>query len=247
MSRAPIRTAIVTGASRGIGAAIARHLADAGIAVIVNYAGNEKAAARTVAAIVAAGGTAHAIRADVADGAAFGHLFGEAEARVGPIGMLVNNAGLMAPRGIADVEDDWFAKLLAVNVGGTLNGCRLAATRLVDGGAIVNLSSSVIGMSPPGYGPYCASKAAVEALTRSLSKEVGARAIRVNAVAPGPTDTELLNEANTAERMAQYRQMTPLGRLGEADEIAGLVAFLATPAAGWINGQVIRVNGGIVA
>lgn len=247
MSRAPIRTAIVTGASRGIGAAIARHLADAGIAVIVNYAGNEKAAARTVAAIVAAGGTAHAIRADVADGAAFGHLFGEAEARVGPIGMLVNNAGLMAPRGIADVEDDWFAKLLAVNVGGTLNGCRLAATRLVDGGAIVNLSSSVIGMSPPGYGPYCASKAAVEALTRSLSKEVGARAIRVNAVAPGPTDTELLNEANTAESMAQYRQMTPLGRLGEADEIAGLVAFLATPAAGWINGQVIRVNGGIVA
>lgn len=247
MSRVPIRTAIVTGASRGIGAAIARHLADAGIAVIVNYAGNEKAAARTVAAIVAAGGTAHAIRADVADGAAFGHLFGEAEARVGPIGMLVNNAGLMAPRGIADVEDDWFAKLLAVNVGGTLNGCRLAATRLVDGGAIVNLSSSVIGMSPPGYGPYCASKAAVEALTRSLSKEVGARAIRVNVVAPGPTDTELLNEANTAERMAQYRQMTPLGRLGEADEIAGVVAFLATPAAGWINGQVIRVNGGIVA
>jgi len=247
MSRAPIRTAIVTGASRGIGAAIARHLADAGIAVIVNYAGNEKAAARTVAAIVEAGGTAHAIRADVADGAAFGHLFDEAEARVGPIGMLVNNAGLMAPRGIADVEDDWFAKLLAVNVGGTLNGCRLAATRLVDGGAIVNLSSSVIGMSPPGYGPYCASKAAVEALTRSLSKEVGARAIRVNAVAPGPTDTELLNEANTAERMAQYRQMTPLGRLGEADEIAGVVAFLATPAAGWINGQVIRVNGGIVA
>lgn len=247
MSRALVRTAIVTGASRGIGAAIARHLADAGIAVIVNYAGNEEAAARTVAAIVAAGGTAHAIRADVADGAAFGHLFDEAEARVGPIGMLVNNAGLMAPRWIADVEDDWFARLFAVNVGGTLNGCRLAATRLVDGGAIVNLSTSVIGMSPPGYGPYCASKAAVEALTRSLSKEVGARAIRVNAVAPGPTDTELLNEANTAERMAQYRQMTPLGRLGEADEIAGVVAFLATPAAGWINGQVIRVNGGIVA
>lgn len=247
MSRAPIRTAIVTGASRGIGAAVARHLAGAGIAVIVNYAGNEEAAARTVAAIAATGGAAHAIRADVADGAAFGHLFDEAEARVGPIGMLVNNAGLMAPKRIADVEDDWFARLFAVNVGGTLNGCRLAATRLVDGGAIVNLSTSVIGMSPPGYGPYCASKAAVEALTRSLSKELGARAIRVNAVAPGPTDTELLKEANTAERMAQYRQMTPLGRLGKVDEIAGVVAFLATPAAGWINGQVIRVNGGLVA
>jgi 3-oxoacyl-[acyl-carrier protein] reductase len=247
VSRAPIRTAIVTGASRGIGAAIARHLAGAGIAVIINYAGNTDAAGETVAAIVAAGGTAHAVRADVSDSAAFGRLFDEAERLVGPVGMLVNNAGMMAPRAIADVEDDWFVRLFAVNVVGTLNGCRLAATRLVDGGAIVNLSTSVIGMSPPGYGPYCASKAAVEALTRSLSKELGHRAIRVNAVAPGPTNTELLTEANTPERLDRYREMTPLGRLGEADEIAGVIGFLATPAAGWINGQVIRVNGGIVA
>jgi 3-oxoacyl-[acyl-carrier protein] reductase len=247
MSRARLRSAIVTGASRGIGAAIARHLANAGIGVIVNYAGNETAAVATVAAITAAGGAAHAIRADVADAHAFARLFDEAERLLGPIEMLVNNAGLMAPKRIAEVEDKWFARLFAVNVGGTLNGCRLAATRLVDGGAIVNLSTSVIGMSPPGYGPYCASKAAIEALTRSLSKELGPRGIRVNAVAPGPTDTELLNEANTPERMEEYCRMTPLGRLGEVDEIAGVVAFLASRAASWINGQVIRVNGGIVA
>jgi NADP-dependent 3-hydroxy acid dehydrogenase YdfG len=168
MTRAPITTAIVTGASRGIGAAVARHLASAGIAVVVNYATNEEAAARTTAAITAAGGTAHAVRGDVADAAAFANLFDEAERLVGPVAMLVNNAGLMAPKPIAEVEDDWFARLFAVNVGGTLNSFRLAATRLTDGGAIVNLSTSVIGMSPPGYGPYCASKAAVEALTRQV-------------------------------------------------------------------------------
>lgn len=247
MSAAPIRTAIVTGASRGIGAAITRHLAAAEIAVIVNYASNDTAARQLVMDIGNEGGFAHALRADISDSAAFSRLFDEAEDMVGPIDMLVNNAGMMAPRRIADVEDEWFARMFAVNVGGTLNGCRLAATRLSEDGAIVNLSTSVIGMSPPGYGPYCASKAAVEALTRSLSKELGPRGIRVNAVAPGPTDTELLNVANSDERMQSYRDMTPLGRLGTPDDIAGLVAFLATPAAAWINGQTLRINGGIVA
>lgn len=239
--------AIVTGASRGIGAAIAQRLAKSGHAVIVNYVSNKTEADAVVAVIAEAGGIAHAVQADISKADDFARLFDEAEAKAGPVTLLVNNAGLMSPKRIADVEDEWFDRLFAINVKGTLNGCRIAATRLADGGAIVNLSTSVIGMSPPGYGPYCASKAAVEALTRSLSKELGARKIRVNAVAPGPTDTELLHDANTPERTQSFRDMTPLGRLGEPDDIANVIAFLGSPEASWINGQTIRVNGGIVS
>jgi 3-oxoacyl-[acyl-carrier protein] reductase len=161
--------------------------------------------------------------------------------------MLVNNAGQMSPMLIADVDEERFDRLFAINVRGVLNGCKLAAKRLRDGGRIVNISTSVIGMSPAGYGPYCATKAAVEALTRSLCKEVGQRGIRVNAVAPGPTDTELLNSANSEDRMKMYASTTPLARLGQAEDIARVVVFLATDEAGWVNGQTIRVNGGLVA
>jgi 3-oxoacyl-[acyl-carrier protein] reductase len=161
--------------------------------------------------------------------------------------MLVNNAGQMSPMLIADVDEEKFDRLFAINVRGVLNGCKLAAKRLREGGRIVNISTSVIGMSPPGYGPYCATKAAVEALTRSLCKEVGQRGIRVNSVAPGPTDTELLSSANSEDRMKMYASMTPLGRLGQVEDVAGVVAFLAADEAGWVNGQTIRVNGGLVA
>lgn len=246
MSPSPA-TAIVTGASRGIGASIAYELAAKGTRVIVNYATSETRAAKVVADIRSRGGEAHAIAADVADSDAFARLFEEAEASIGRIECLVNNAGIMASRRIADVEDAWFARIMAINVGGVLNGCRLAASRLADGGAIINLSTSVIGLSPAGYGPYCASKAAVEALTRSLAKELGKRRIRANAVAPGPTDTELLAGANTSDRLEAYRNATPLERLGQSDDVASVVAFLVTPAAGWINGQTLRVNGGMVS
>ena len=246
-SKVSIQSAIVTGGSKGIGAAVSTHLAAQGVAVVVNYASDKSAADQLVAQIRETGGTAHAIGADVSNAADFKRLFEEAEALVGPVGLLVNNAGAMSPMRIADAPDDFFHRLFALNVQGTFNGCRLAATRLADGGAIINISSSVVGMSPPGYGLYCATKAAVEAITRSLSKELGARGIRVNAVAPGPTDTTLLSNANSEERLQGYRDATPLGRLGAPDDIAGVIAFLARPDAGWINGQVIRVNGGIIA
>ena len=200
-----------------------------------------------VRSITAAGGAAIAVEGDVSKSDQFARLFDQAELSFGGLDMLVNNAGQMFSTPIADVDEEKFDRLFAINVRRVLNGCKLAAKRLRDGGRIVNITTSVIGMSPPGYGPYCATKAAVEAITRSFCKEVGHRGIRVNAVAPGPTDTELLSSANTEERMKMYVSTTPLGRLGRAEDIANVVVFLATDEAGWVNGQTIRVNGGMVA
>lgn len=241
------KAVLVTGASRGSGAAIAKQLAAIGMNVVINYASNEGAANEVLASITAAGGVAIAVKGDVSKSDEFARLFDQAELHFGGLDMLVNNAGQMSPMPIADVDEEKFDRLFAINVRGVLNGCKLAAKRLRDGGRIVNITTSVIGMSPPGYGPYCASKAAVEALTRSFCKEVGHRGIRVNAVAPGPTDTELLSSANTEERMKMYASTTPLRRLGRAEDIANVVVFLATDEAGWVNGQTIRVNGGMVA
>jgi 3-oxoacyl-[acyl-carrier protein] reductase len=241
------KTVLVTGGSRGIGAAIAMQLSAVGMNVVINYASDEGAANEVLASITAAGGVAIAVKGDVSKSDEFARLFDQAELHFGGLDMLVNNAGQMSPMPIADVDEEKFDRLFAINVRGVLNGCKLAAKRLRDGGRIVNITTSVIGMSPPGYGPYCASKAAVEALTRSFCKEVGHRGIRVNAVAPGPTATELLSSANTEERMKMYASTTPLGRLGRAEDIANVVVFLATDEAGWVNGQTIRVNGGMVA
>lgn len=247
MKENEVGTVIVTGSSRGIGAAIAIKLAERQRSITVTYTGQKASADDVIEKITAAGGTAIAVQCDVSRSDDFRRLFDESEARFGPVDMLVNCAGLMSPMPIAQTDDDAFDRLFAVNVRGVFNGCKLAATRLSEGGAIVNLSTSVIGMSPPGYGPYCASKAAVEAITRSLSKELGSRRIRVNAVAPGPTDTELLTNANDQERLKMFVGMTPLGRLGHPEDIAGVIAFLASSESGWINGQTLRVNGGMIA
>ena len=241
------KTVLVTGGSRGIGAAIAMQLGRMGMNVVINYAANEDAANQVARSITAAGGVAITVKGDVSKADQFAYLFDQAELHFGGLDMLVNNAGQMSPMLIADVDEEKFDRLFAINVRGVLNGCKLAAKRLREGGRIVNISTSVIGMSPPGYGPYCATKAAVEALTRSFCKEVGRCGIRVNTVAPGPTDTELLSIANSEDRMQMYASMTPLGRLGQTEDIAGVVAFLATDEAGWVNGQTIRVNGGMVA
>ena len=239
------RVALVTGASRGIGAAVARRLAADGHAVAVNYAGNEAAANATVAAIEAAGGRALAVRADVASAADVTAMFDTIEAALGPVDVLVNNAGILPYVTIAETSDEVFARTMAVNVTGTFNTMRAAATRLLDGGRIINFSTSVLHMAPPTYGVYVATKGAVEALTRVFAKELRGRRITCNAVAPGPVATELFLNGKSDDLVEQIAQQAPLGRLGQPDDIAGVVSFLAGPDGGWVNGQVLRANGGL--
>ncbi|AZO73335.1 MAG: SDR family oxidoreductase [Mesorhizobium sp.] len=240
------RTAIVTGASRGIGAAIAKRLAQEGIAVIVNYARGKDAADEVVSAIEAAGGTALAVQADIGDPAGMAALFDAAEKAFGGVDILVNNAGMMKLSPIAETDEAQFERQLAVNLGGPFRGMREAARRLNDGGRIINFSSSVVGFYQPAYGVYAATKAGVEAMTHILAKELGPRRITVNAVAPGPIDTELFTDGKSAAQIEAITKLVPLGRLGQPDDIAGLVAFLAGPDSQWVNGQIIRANGGAI-
>lgn len=241
------QVAIVTGASRGIGAAIAQRLASDGYAVIVNYAGGAAEAAQVVAAIEGQGGRAAAVQADVADPAAVRRLFDAAIERFGGVDVLVNNAGILPSSlpHVADTDDATFDRLFAVNVKGTFNALREAAARLRRGGRIVNFSTSVIGLALPGYAIYAATKAAVETMTNILAKELRGRDITVNAIAPGPTATDLFLNGKTHEQVDRLAKMAPLERLGRPEDIAEGVAFLARPG-GWVNGQTLRANGGIV-
>ncbi len=238
------KTAIVTGAGKGIGAAIARRLAADGHAVLINYARDELAAQDVVEAVVASGGKAKALQGDVSDPATMAALFDAAEARYGPVDILVNNAGVMRNAAIAAATDDDFDLHCAVNLGGSFRGMREAATRLQNGGRIINISSSVVGLYQPSYGLYAASKAAVEAMTHVLAKELGSRGITVNAVAPGPIETDFFMQGKSEELIRNITRTIPLGRLGAADDIAAVVSFLAGADGRWVNGQVIRANGG---
>jgi len=240
------KVAIVTGASRGIGAAIARRLSDDGFAVVVNYAGNAAAAAALVQEIQAGGGQAIAAQADVSDPKAVQGLFDAAESAYGGVDVLVNNAGVMKLARFAEADDVTFDQVVAINLKGVFNGLREAARRLRDGGRIVNFSSSVVGLYQPTYGIYAATKAAVEAMTHILAKELGARRITVNAIAPGPVATELFLADKSDAALETIKRMNPLGRLGEVEDIAGAVSLLVDPDGGWINGQVVRVNGGVI-
>jgi 3-oxoacyl-[acyl-carrier protein] reductase len=240
------RAAIVTGASRGIGAAVAQRLAHDGVAVVVNYAGEADAAGKVARCIEQRGGRAVAVQADVSDPAAVRQLFDAAEEAFGGVDVLVNNAGIMRLAPMAESDDALFHGQVAVNLKGTFNTLREAARRLRDGGRIVNFSSSVVGTRPETYGIYAATKAAVETLTAILSKELRGRRISVNAVAPGPTATDLFLRGKSPELVDRIAKSNPFERLGTPEDIAAAVAFLVGPDGGWINGQVLRANGGMV-
>ena len=240
------KVAIVTGASRGIGAAVAERLAADGFNVVINFAGNALAAEMTAAKIEQAGGTAITAQADVSDPATVAHMFDAAEAAFGRVDVLVNNAGVMLLSPIADASDDQFDRQIAINLKGVFNGMRQAATRLNREGRIINFSSSVVGLYQPNYSIYAATKAGVEAMTHILSKELRGRNITVNAIAPGPTATDLFLEGKPQETVDHLAKLAPLERLGQPQDIAAAVSFLAGPDGAWINGQVLRANGGII-
>jgi 3-oxoacyl-[acyl-carrier protein] reductase len=240
------KVAIITGASGGIGAAVAERLARDGLTVIINYVGNAASAEALARKIEQAGGRAVSAQADVSDPVAVRRMFDAAETAFGGVDVLVNNAGIMPLSRIADADDAHFDRVVAVNLKGTFNTLREAANRLRSGGRIINFSTSIVGTKLETYGVYAASKAGVEMLTAILAKELRGRSITVNAVAPGPTATELFLKGKPPELIDRFAKAPPLERLGRPEDIASTVAFLAGPDGGWINGQVLRPNGGLV-
>ncbi|MDN5835965.1 MAG: SDR family oxidoreductase [Nitrosospira sp.] len=239
------KVAIITGSSRGIGAEIARTLADAGAKVVVNYVGNEKAAAAVCAAIAQAGGESLAVRADVSHSAEIRKLFDAAIERFNRVDILVNNAGVLLSRKIADISDEEFDRVLNTNVKSVFYALREAATRLADGGRVVSLSSTVTRLMLPNYGAYAASKGAVEQLTRIFAKEAGERGVTANIVSPGPVNTEMFTTGKSEETIKRMAAMSFLGRIGEPEDIARLVLFLVSDEAGWVTGQNISASGGV--
>lgn len=244
-SQASQRVALVTGASRGIGAAIVRRLAADGFAVAINYASSATEADALAGEIRAAGGRALAVRADVSRAAEVRAMFDQVEAGLGRIDVLVNSAGVLKLQTLAEASDELYDQTFDINTRGTFNTLREAGTRLADGGSIVNVSSTTLALNMPTYGIYIASKAAVESFTRVFAKELRGRRITVNAVAPGPVATELFKQGKSAELIEHFAKMPPLERLGQPEDIAGVVSFLASADGGWINGQVLRANGGL--
>jgi len=239
------KVALVTGGSRGIGRAIVERLAREGAAVAINYTSQLAAAEKLANEITAAGGKAFAIQADIAGVTEVTRLFDETIAHFGKLDILVNNAGIMFVKPVTAVTEAEFDRIFGINVKGTFFACQQAATRLADGGRIINFSSSTTARMMPGYGAYVATKGAVEQLTRSLAGELGSRGITVNVVSPGPTETDLFLDGKTAEQLQKFAQMSSFNRIGRPPEIADVVAFLASDEAGWISGQNLRVNGGI--
>jgi 3-oxoacyl-[acyl-carrier protein] reductase len=238
------RNAIITGASGGIGRAVAERLARDGFSVVLNYAGNAAKAKEAVSAITGAGGRAVALKADVASATDVEQLFKQAGERLGTIDVVIHCAGIMPLRPIADGDVAMFDNVIATNLRGTFLVLAQAAQHVATGGRIVAFSSSVLAKSFPGYGAYIASKGGVEGLVHVLANELRGRNITVNAVAPGPVATALFLTGKTKAQIDELSSLAPLQRLGQPEDIASVVSFLAGPDGAWINSQVLRANGG---
>lgn len=238
------KVAIITGSSRGIGAAIAQKVASKGVNVVINFTSDETGANKTLETVRAQGADGLCIKADVTKKDQVRDMFQKAKETFGRVDYLVNNAGILTYSPVVDISEKDFDRMFAINVKGTLFCCQLACEYLEDGGSIVNLSSSTTMYMIPNYGCYVASKGAVEQLTRSLSREVASRGIRVNVVSPGPVDTELFRAGKTDEQIKRFEQMSAFNRLGQPDDIAGVVAFLLSDDSKWMTGQNVRANGG---
>ncbi|BAZ65419.1 short-chain dehydrogenase/reductase SDR [Fischerella sp. NIES-4106] len=239
------KVVIVTGASRGIGRAIALKLAAQGASVTVNYAGSVEKAQEVVAEIEKLGSKAISVQADISKVAEIQKLFHQTIETFGKVNILVNNAGAIIYKPIIEVTEAEFDNIFAVNVKGTYFACQQAAHHMQDGGRIINFSSSTTAMMLPTYSAYVGTKGAVEQITRVVAKELGSKGITVNVISPGPTDTELFREGKTEEQINRLTQASALGGLGQVQDIADVVAFLASDEARWITGQNIRVNGGV--
>lgn len=239
------KVVLVTGASKGIGAEVAKKLAIASAKVIVNYSGSKADADQVVNSIKENGGDAIALQADVSKAEDVKSLFDQAIAHYGKIDVLVNNAGVMIIKPIAQTTDEEFSRQFDINVRGVFNTLREAATKLADNGSIINFSTSVNRLMLPGYGTYVATKSAVEQLTRVFSREVGNRGINVNSVSPGPTATALFLNGKSQEVVDRLASLNPFGRIANTTDIADVVVFLASDEAKWINAQNIGINGGM--
>jgi len=239
------RTAIITGAARGIGVALAKRLAQNGFAVVINYANSANSANALVDELTTSGHQAMAIKADITDADAVKQMFDHAETRFGGVDVIVNNAGVMTTQPISEMSDAVYDSMMDTNVRGTFNMLREGAKRLRNNGRVINFSTTALHLKLPGYAVYNATKAAVEAMTGVYAKELRGRNITVNALAPGPVATELFLNGKTDEQITQFSKMPPLERLGQPEDIAGVVSFLAGPDSDWVNGQTLRANGGL--
>ncbi|WP_249596355.1 SDR family oxidoreductase [Peribacillus frigoritolerans] len=240
------KVALVTGSSRGIGRAIAEQFADLGAKVVINYSGSSQKAYEAVEGIKKNGGEAVAIQADISQVSQILNLFEETLQAFGKINVLVNNAGLMINKPLSEATEEDFDKQFAVNAKGTFFACQQALKYMETEGRIVNISTSVIGQMFPSYSMYAGTKGAVEQFTRHMAKEFGPKGITINAIAPGPVNTELFNVGKSEQQIEGMKKMNAFGRLGETDDIANVVSFLVSEQAQWVTGQTIRVNGGFL-